>query len=117
RPNYATNRSDKGDFSTAAARNLGITPEQRPWLFVVKKNKTVLARLLSWVRNHVANTVDENGRKIVTNLPLLMIDDEADHASVDTGEQLFDAAGNPDEEHQPKAINKHIRRILSSFAR
>jgi len=117
RPNFATNRSDKGDFSTAAARNLGITPEQRPWLFVVKKNKTVLMRLLSWIRNHVANSVDETGRKIVTNLPLLVIDDEADHASVDTGEQLFDAEGNPDEEHQPKAINKHIRRILNSFTR
>ena len=55
RPNYATNRTEKGDFSTRIARNLGITPEQRPWLFVVKKNKTVLTRLLGWIRNHVAN--------------------------------------------------------------
>ena len=47
RPNYATNRSDKGDFSTSVAKNLGITPEQRPWLFVVKKNKSVLDRLYS----------------------------------------------------------------------
>ena len=117
RPNFATNRSDKGDFSTAVAKNLGITPEQRPWLFVVKKNKTVLERLLRWIRNHVANAQDENGRKIVTNLPVLIIDDEADHASVDTGEQVFDAEGKPDEEHQPKAINRLIRRILHSFAR
>lgn len=117
RPNYATNRSDKGDFSTAAAKNLGITPEQRPWLFVVKKHKGILERLLLWIRNHVANSVDDTGRKVVTNLPLLMIDDEADHASVDTGEQSFDADGNPDPDHDPKPINSAIRRILASFTR
>jgi hypothetical protein len=118
RPNYATNRSNAGDFSTRIARNLGISPEQRPWLFVVKKNKTVLERLYSWIRNHVANVHDpDTGRRIVTHLPLLMIDDEADHASVDTGEQVFDAEGKPDEEHQPTVINRLIRRILHSFAR
>jgi hypothetical protein len=118
RPNYATNRSNNGDFNTRLATSLGISPEQRPWLFVVKKNKTVLERLLRWVRNHVANTHDTNtGRKIVTNLPLLLIDDEADHASVDTGEQVFGEDGRPDEEHQPTAINGLIRRLLHTFSR
>jgi len=118
RPNYATNRSDSGDFTTAVARNLGITPEQRPWLFVVKKNKTVLERLYRWVRNHVADLEDpQTGKRIVTKLPLLVIDDEADHASVDTGEQIFDTEGKPDEEHEPTAINRRIRLILHSFAR
>ncbi len=83
RPNYATNRTEKGDFNTRVARNFGITPEKRPWLFVVKKNKSVLTRLLDWLRNHVANSQDqETGRRIVTNLPLLLIDDEADHARI-----------------------------------
>lgn len=118
RPNYATNRSDKGDFTPSATKNLGITPEQRPWLFVVKKNKTVLERLLRWIRNHVADAQDaETGRKVVTKLPLLVIDDEADHASVDTGEQLFDENGKPDEEHNPTTINRLIRRILNTFTR
>lgn len=118
RPNFVTNRSESGDFSTAAAMNLGITPEQRPWLFVVKKNKTVLERLYRWIRNHVANLQDpKTGRKIVTHLPLLLIDDEADHASVDTGEQIFDSDGKPDDEHQPTAINSCVRKILHSFAR
>src|SRR4051794_3682717 len=72
RPNFATNRSENGDFNTAVAKNLGITPEQRPWLFVVKKNKTVLERLYGWIQNHVANAQDpQTGRKTVTNLPLL----------------------------------------------
>jgi len=118
RPNYATNRSDKGDFNARVAKNLGITPEQRPWLFVVKKNKTVLDRLYSWIRDHVANTQDQvTGRRIVTHLPLMLIDDEADHASVDTGEQLFDSDGQPDEDHQPTAINRCVRRILHAFTK
>lgn len=118
RPHYVTNRSEKGDFNTAAVRNLGITPEKRPCLFVVKKNKTVLERLYRWLTSHLANTHDaESGRKIVTHLPLLLIDDEADNASVDTGEQLFDVDGKPDEEHEPTAINSRIRKILHTFSR
>lgn len=117
-PNCMTTRADNGDFNTRAAANLAITPEQRPWLFVVKKQKTVLTQLLKWIRGHVADTTDPaTGRPIVAALPLLIIDDEADHASVDTGEQFFDAEGNPDEEHEPKAINRLIRTILHSFAK
>lgn len=118
RPNYATNRADNGDFNKRIAKNLGISPEQRPWLFVVKKNKSVLNGLYQWLQNHVSNTQDsETGRKIVTHLPLLIIDDEADHASVDTGEQLFGEDGQPDPEHQPTAINLLIRKILHTFSR
>ncbi|SNY92312.1 Z1 domain-containing protein [Cohaesibacter sp. ES.047] len=118
RPNAATNRSDKGDFNTAVAAKMNISPEQRPWLFVVKKNKTVLERLLHWIRNRVANHVDpETGQKLVTNLPLLVIDDESDHGSVDTGEDVVDEFGNPDLEHQPKTINRLIRSILHHFSR
>lgn len=118
KPNYVTNRTEGGDFNIKIARNLGITPEQRPWLFVVKKNKTVLERLHKWLLNHVANTTDlKTGRKIVSNLPLLIIDDEADHASVDTGEQLLNEEGRPDADHQPTAINSLIRKILHTFTR
>ena len=118
RPNSATNRSDKGDFNTAVAAKMNISPEQRPWLFVVKKNKTVLERLLYWIRNRVTNHVDpKTGRKLVTNLPLLVIDDESDHGSVDTGEDVVDELGNPDVEHQPTTINRLIRSILHHFSR
>jgi hypothetical protein len=118
RPNAATNRSDNGDFNTAVAARMNISPEQRPWLFVVKKNKTVLERLLYWIRNRVANHVEpETGRKIVTNLPLMVIDDESDHGSVDTGEDVVDEFGSPDLEHEPRAINRIIRSILHQFSR
>jgi hypothetical protein len=46
---------------------------------------------------------------------LLLIDDEADHASVDTGENVVDENGLPDPEHEPKTINRLIRTILHSF--
>ncbi len=115
-PHCATTRADNGDFSTAVAKHLSISPEERPWLFVVKKQKTVLTRLLKWINGHVADGTDtKTGRRLVTNLPLLVIDDEADNASVDTGEQLFNADGTPDEEHQPKTINSLIRKILHAF--
>lgn len=117
RPNCATNRSDNGDFNTRVAKHLAISPEQRPWLFVVKKNKTVLERLLKWIRNHVADSKDADGRPLVSGLPLLLIDDEADHASVDTGDQIVNKDGTVDDEYQPKAINSRIRKILHSFAR
>lgn len=118
RPNCATTRANNGDFNTRIAQHYAISPEQRPWLFVVKKNKTVLERLLKWIRNHVADATDAaTGRRFVSNLPLLLIDDEADHASVDTGEQLFNDDGTPDSEHEPKAINSRIRKILNSFAK
>ena len=58
RPNFATNRSENGDFNTKVAQHFGISPEKRPWLFVVKKNKTVLKRLLGWIHNQVVNTKD-----------------------------------------------------------
>jgi len=118
-PHCATTRAENGDFNTAVANHFSISPEERPWLFVVKKNKSVLTKLLKWIRSHhVADAISpETGLKIVTKLPLLLIDDEADHASVDTGEQVFDADGNPDENHQPKAINSLIRQILNSFSK
>lgn len=130
KPNCATTRADNGDFGGRAAQQLSITPEQRPWLFVVKKNKSVLVRLLNWIQNHVADTpiADEDEasaekdklprvKKRATKFPLLIIDDEADNASVDTGELILDQDGIPDDEHQPTTINRLIRRILHSFSR
>jgi hypothetical protein len=118
-PNCATSRDEKGDFNGAAAKKFSVSPEQRPWLFVVKKNKSVLSKLLKWMQsNHVANASDpDTGRRMSTNLPLLVIDDEADNASIDTGEQEFDENGVPDPEHEPKAINSLIRQILATFAK
>ena len=117
--NSATTRAENGDFNKPIAKHFrGISPEERPWLFVVKKQKTVLTALLGWIQTRVADNTDSiSGRKLVTKLPLLMIDDEADHASVDTGEEIVNADGTPDKEHQPKTINSLIRQVLHAFTR
>lgn len=118
RPNSATTRADDGDFNTAMANKMNVSPEQRPWLFVVKKNKTVLERLLRWIETRVVDYTDpDTGRKLVANLPLLVIDDESDHGSVDTEEDAVDEEGRPDLEHEPKTINRLIRSILHRFTR
>jgi hypothetical protein len=117
--NSATTRADNGDFNKAIAKHFhGISPEERPWLFVVKKQKTVLTALLNWIQSRVSDSKDATtGRKLVSKLPLLMIDDEADNASVDTGEQLLNDDGTPNEEHRPKTINSLIRQLLHAFTR
>jgi hypothetical protein len=118
RPQYVTNRAENGDFNVNFVKNLGVSPESRPWLFVIKKNKSVLTRLRDWIHRHVAQAEDpDDKRPLVTHLPLLIIDDEADHASVDTKEKVVDESGEPDLEHEPTAINSLIRQILHSFSR
>ena len=85
---------------------------------MVKKNKTVLDRLLKWIHNHVADSRDSDGHPLVSGFPLLLVDDEADHASVDTGDQEVGTDGKVlDEEYQPTVINSRIRRILHTFSR
>jgi hypothetical protein len=62
--NCATTRANNGDFSKVTAKRFhGISPEERPWLFVVKKQKTVLTALLKWLQTRVYDATDvEDGR-------------------------------------------------------
>jgi hypothetical protein len=115
RPDTVTNRTDGGDFRRSVANNFNINPGNNHLLFVIKKNGGVLRNLLAWVE-WAANSKDaSSGRPIVTGVPLLVIDDEADHGSVDTKEIILDEDGNPDEDHQPTIINQRIRRLLHCF--
>lgn len=108
-PNTATNRHDEGDFSLEAKKHLSFHPGGNPVLFVVKKNRSVLNNLLEWV------DFVTKGQPVLAGVPLLVIDDEADHASVDTKQQSLDAAGQLDPEHEPNAINRCIRKLLHKF--
>lgn len=117
RPHCPTTRANNGDFRKTIAGHT-VAPEEKPWLFVVKKNKTVLTQLLSWIKSSVADTVDpETGERKVSYRSLLVIDDEADSASVDTGEQLYNGEGQPDLEYEPKTINRLTRQLLNCFDR
>lgn len=103
--NSITTSSDKGDFTKRAAETLGVnfdTPQ--PILLVVKKNATVLKRLSTWL---ASQTVTVNGKKVITNKSLLIIDDEADNASINTKK----------ENESPTAINRLIRNVIGLFNR
>ena len=90
------------DFNKNTLRALGLSLRtlNGTALFVVKKNKSVLNNLFNWLRDNNAN--HETG---LVDLPLLLIDDEADNASVNTNS----------EEKDPTAINRAIRNILNCF--
>lgn len=97
---YTTN-AEKGDFTSRSANTAGFNfNAPQPALLVVKKNASVLKRLNTWLNTHA-----ENGK--INNKSLLMIDDEADNASINTN-----ASGD-----EPTTINKHICSILTKFNR
>jgi len=109
---WATNRTEKGDFNWKTMSQFGVHPGGRPLLLVVKKNASVLNGVLEWIRL-TANSADQ-GRPRFSDMPLLVIDDEADNASVDTRQQQF-TDGIADSDHKPTAINAKIRQIVGSF--
>ena len=109
-----TTRADGGDFKKSVARNFAINPGGHPLLFVIKKNGTVLKNLLSWVK-FFADAKDDQGRSYVRNVPMLVIDDEADQGSIDTTNAAFDETGQPDEDHNPTVLNGRIRKLLHLF--
>jgi hypothetical protein len=109
---WATNRTEKGDFNWKAMSHFGVHPGGRPLLLVVKKNIRVLKGVLEWIR--LTANASDHGRPRLTGMPLLVIDDEADNASVDTRQQRFHQ-GVADPDHNPTAINTRIRRIIASF--
>jgi hypothetical protein len=57
----------------------------------------------------------KDDRPLVEDVPLLVIDDEADYGSVDTRRQRRGADGTIDEKHDPTVINQRIRQLLLYF--
>jgi hypothetical protein len=114
---YLTNSSDKGDFKKSIAKQIGIPlGSQIPILLVVKKNVSVLKNLTTWLQNQ-ANTKDAQGKPFFTEFPLLLLDDEADHASVNTKETALGQDGAPLSDQDATATNARIRELLKMFAR
>lgn len=104
---------------TAAGRDFpgmldaGMLQGEVPILAVVKKHKDILRSLI----DHLA----EAGPDALRHLPMLVIDDEADQASVNTGDNRppADADLDPaeveedDEDTAPSRINALIRELLA----
>lgn len=99
-----TSSADDGDFKAQIARQFTTYIGNDPVILVVKKNGSVLKHLLKWVKTNLADR-DSAGHTLVRGLPLLMLDDEADNASVNTKEDA------------PAKINELIRATLSMFER
>lgn len=80
--------------------NVSLQSLSEPVVLVIKKNSRILANLIDWleIQNRQAG-----GR--ISSIPMLLIDDEADNASVNV-------AKNDD---SPSAINDRIRQLLDSF--
>lgn len=107
--NYATRRrfpafgtSRDRDFTPDASRfGFSLAAHNEPIIFILKKNGAVLARLKKWIDEQVELTPE------VLTVPLLLIDDEADNASINTNTNPLNST----------KINGVIREILHQFDR
>jgi len=105
-----TNSAEKGDF-TLGAQKVNVSLAGGPIILVVKKNQTPLKHILQWLEVAGGQLGHQAAGARIKQLPLLMIDDEADNASINTK----DRPGAHDEETNITKINKLIRLILNRF--
>jgi len=104
-----TRDETNGDFQQGYANHAALQGSQ-PVLLVVKKNRVVLERLIGWLR--------EAPTDVRNQLPFLLVDDEADLASIDTRGTFQTEEDGPDEEYEPPStINRLIRELLTLFGR
>lgn len=98
-----TNSDPDGDFKKSIATRINVPiGGKSPTVLVIKKNKSILENLILWLLGFADK--DENGENKIFNVPLLLIDDEADNASVNSGTEL-----------DVKTINRLIRTLLNLF--
>lgn len=95
---------DEGDFNQSIANRLNIPIGKNPVVFVIKKNKSILENLIDWFSKD-SNIRIINGQPKLFDVPALIIDDEADAASVNATKDINDI----------KTINKLIRTLLNVF--
>lgn len=86
--------------SSRKASNFSLGSVNEPVVFVIKKQTSVLKNLIEWLRG----LNETRGGKIL-GTPMLLLDDEADNASINTS-----AA-----EGDPTRINALIRELLALF--
>jgi len=100
-----------GDFNPGlASATLLFGPN--PVLIVAKKWVSVLTQMIDWF--------NQAQRDVVESIPTLIIDDEADQASVNTGgDRPPDADGDDADAHEvaPSRTNELIRRLVNRFHR
>lgn len=111
-----TSSDEKGDFHIKVANQVWVQAGgSDPVILVVKKNASVLKNLYEWATRLNQETDPDTGQQIVRDVPLLVIDDEADNASVNTKARPTDENGQPVDEYDPTKINGWIRKLLRTF--
>lgn len=94
--------SRNGDFAGDSNKIAVALSDKNAVVFVIKKQKDVLTKLKEWL---VALNADPATHKI--DMPMLMIDDEADNASINTSKNKED----------PTTINRLIRELANVFTK
>ena len=105
-----TTRDEKGDFNSKT-ENVSLAP---PFLIVTKKNASVLRRIIRYFKKSPYAEVEHGKKYIPEEYPALIIDDEADQASINT-KASYDDQGNVLEDVNPTTINGLIRELLQIF--
>ena len=101
----STNAEERGDFNLRIANQFNVRLGGDPVIMVVKKNGSVLRNLTRWARTQGPLGTEET----IAGTPILVIDDEADFASVNT------KRSSPDDDEDPTVINGRIRELLNTF--
>lgn len=108
-----TFRDESGDFSKK--NSSWDTHPDVPTIIVTKKIKSTLTNLIENIESKQVVKQDSNGNFVMpAKYPLLLIDDEADQASVNTGYD-YDEDGNIVDEYDVKTINRLIRNLFNHF--
>ncbi len=92
------------DFHKGIAESLNVPLQNlsEPAVFVIKKNPSTLQNLIDWLKTHNSHLGTETIQE-----PMLLIDDEADNASINIKRRLDEVS----------RINGQIRELLNLFDR
>ncbi|HNQ57416.1 MAG TPA: Z1 domain-containing protein [Candidatus Desulfobacillus denitrificans] len=101
-PATLTNVNEDFNKNTAAKSGWKLNDFSKPIILVIKKNVTTLTALHKWLKE-----LNAEGDGRISDVPMLLIDDEADNASINTNKEDLD----------PTRTNAMIRRILGLFAK
>jgi hypothetical protein len=102
RPSAFTNTLRDFNKHTATSVGIPLVNLNEPAVFVIKKNSNTLRNLLDWLKEH-------NARRGTSSIsaPMLLIDDEADNASINISKG----------QDEVSRINGQIRQLIGIFDR
>ena len=101
-----TSSLEKGDFTQGAANAIGLNFDTKePIVAIIKKNPHVLRRIYHWLAAQASD--DTELSRVIRNKSLLLIDDEADNASINI-------SNDPEKQ---SSINGWITQILNLFGK